>query len=83
MPEVQEAIVARVPGTSGQTDKGPYNSTAALKSAVVDLYLLAASSHLLAPHYSSFPSWPPSWPMAGWRSRPAGHRRTPPSSGGR
>lgn len=55
VPEVQDDIIRRVPGTTGQVDKGPYNSAAALKSATVDLYLLAASAHLLAPHYSSFP----------------------------
>jgi hypothetical protein len=39
----------------GQTDKGEYNSRSALQAAVVDLYLLAASCHILGPHYSSFP----------------------------
>ncbi len=45
----------RVPGCHVLTEKGAYNSAQALRSAVVDLYLLAASGHVLAPHYSSFP----------------------------
>jgi hypothetical protein len=54
VPEVQEEIVRSVPGAFGQRDKGPYNSTAGVQAAVVDLYLLAASGYLLGPHYSSF-----------------------------
>ena len=55
VPEVQQEVVARVPETVGLAEKGSYNSRQAVQSAVIDLYLLAASSHLLAPHYSSFP----------------------------
>lgn len=53
--EAQEKVIAHVPGTVALTGKGAYNSKAALLSSVVDLYLLAGSAHLLAPHYSSFP----------------------------
>jgi len=48
-------VAERFPDCVGQTDKGPYNSRRALQAAVADLYLLAASCHLLGPHYSSFP----------------------------
>lgn len=53
--EAQDRIIAAVPGTVGLGDKGGYNTKAALISSVVDLYLLAGGSHLLAPHFSSFP----------------------------
>jgi hypothetical protein len=52
--EVQERICRSVPGAVGQVDKGPYNSTAGVRAAVTDLYLLAGSGYLLGPHYSSF-----------------------------
>jgi len=55
VPEVQERVAQLLGDTFGQQDKGPYNSGAAVKSAVVDLYLLASSMHLIGPHYSSFP----------------------------
>lgn len=55
VPEVQERVAADLGDTYFQSDKGAYNSRTALIAAVVDLYLLAASSHVLAPHYSSFP----------------------------
>ena len=55
VPEVQDRIVAEFGPAFGLTDKGGYNTKAALTSAVVDLYLLASSSHVLGPHYSSFP----------------------------
>lgn len=48
-------VADRFPGCAGQTDKGAYNSRSALQASIVDLYLLAASSHILGPHYSSFP----------------------------
>lgn len=54
VPEVQERVMAQIPGCVGQTDKGPYNSTAAVRASVVDLYLLASSGYLLGPHFSSF-----------------------------
>jgi len=55
VPSVQDKIIAEFDGAVGLSDKGPYNSAKALRSAVVDLYLLASSTHLLGPHYSSFP----------------------------
>lgn len=54
-PEGQARLVEEVPNTFALSDKGDYNSKAALLSSVVDLYLLAGSGHILAPHYSSFP----------------------------
>jgi hypothetical protein len=48
-------VARRFPDCLGQTDKGAYNSRPALRAAVVDLYLLAGSCHILGPHYSSFP----------------------------
>lgn len=54
VPEVQERVMALIPGCVGQADKGPYNSTAAVRASVVDLYLLASSGYLLGPHFSSF-----------------------------
>ena len=53
-PEGLERLQREVPGCVGQTNKGSYNSRSALRAAVVDLYLLAASVHLVGPHYSSF-----------------------------
>ena len=52
--EIQDRIVAAFPGSYGQRDKGPYNSTRAVRAAVVDLYLLASSSYTLGPNSSSF-----------------------------
>jgi hypothetical protein len=54
VPEVQERILAEVPGCVAQTDKGTYNSVEAVRSAIADLYLLAGSGYLLGPHFSSF-----------------------------
>lgn len=54
VPEVQEQIEAEFDGCYGLTDKGPYNSTQAIRASVVDLYLLASSGYLLGPHNSSF-----------------------------
>ncbi|MGV9194809.1 hypothetical protein ACQ143_10755 [Microbacterium sp. MC2] len=51
----QERLIDEIPNVFALTDKGAYNSKAALRSSVVDLYLLASAGHLLAPHYSSFP----------------------------
>ncbi|WP_374311550.1 hypothetical protein [Microbacterium sp.] len=53
--QAQQEVIDAVPGTVALGDKGGYNTKAALISSVVDLYLLASSTHLLAPHYSSFP----------------------------
>jgi len=54
-PEGQDRILNEVPHSFALSDKGDYNSKAALLSSVVDLYLLAGAGHILAPHYSSFP----------------------------
>lgn len=54
VPEVQEQVMSLIPGCVGQSDKGPYNSTQAVRASVVDLYLLASSGYLLGPHFSSF-----------------------------
>ncbi|KQQ93915.1 hypothetical protein ASF62_06970 [Leifsonia sp. Leaf325] len=54
VPEVQERIIAMVPGCVAQTDKGAYNSAEAVRASIVDLYLLAASGYLIGPHFSSF-----------------------------
>lgn len=53
-PEALRLLQHAVPGCVGLTDKGEYNSRQALQSAVVDLYLLAGSAHVIGPHYSSF-----------------------------
>lgn len=53
--EAWDAVEERFPGIGGAREKGPYNSREAVEGAVVDLYLLASSSHILGPHYSSFP----------------------------
>lgn len=54
VPEVQRRVMDAIPGCVGQADKGPYNSVAAVRASVVDLYLLASSGYLLGPHFSSF-----------------------------
>ncbi|MET0819342.1 MAG: hypothetical protein ABWY58_00130 [Aeromicrobium sp.] len=54
-PEAQQAVHAAIPGCVSLTDKGAYNSLDGLTSAVVDLYLMASSAHLLGAHLSSFP----------------------------
>lgn len=53
--EAQDRLVAAFPGTVGLGDKGPYNSLQALRLSLADLYLLAGSTHIVGPHYSSFP----------------------------
>ncbi|WP_199220428.1 hypothetical protein [Homoserinimonas hongtaonis] len=53
-PDVQEAVMAEIPGCVAQADKGDYNTTAGVISSIVDLYLLAASGYLIGPHFSSF-----------------------------
>lgn len=50
-----QQIQRAFPDAVSQPDKGAYNSKAALIASVADLYLLASSSHILAPHFSSFP----------------------------
>lgn len=54
VPGVQAEIVDRFGACVAQTDKGEYNTVAGVKSAVVDLYLLAGAQYLVAPHFSSF-----------------------------
>lgn len=54
-PQAQAEVIEAIPDTFALTDKGGYNTKEALLSSVVDLYLLAGGSHLIAPHFSSFP----------------------------
>jgi len=53
--ETQQRVTESISGAHALDDKGEYNTRSGLQSSVADLYLLAASSHLLAPHFSSFP----------------------------
>lgn len=53
--ESQRLLSARFPTATGLAKSGGYNSRAAILESVVDLYLLAGSCHILAPHHSSFP----------------------------
>ncbi|MBM6979700.1 MAG: hypothetical protein I3J03_08290 [Actinomyces succiniciruminis] len=53
--EAQERIRSRFDGCVALSDKGGYNTTEGVRSAIVDLYLLACSQHFIAPAYSSFP----------------------------
>ena len=53
--DAQSQILETVPGSVALADKGAYNSKAALRSSVVDLYLLAGAAHLIGPYFSSFP----------------------------
>lgn len=54
-PQAQDQILQMFPNSCTQIDKGEYNSTEGLISSIVDLYLLASSSYMLSPYYSSFP----------------------------
>ena len=54
-PDAFDALKTEFPNICGRREKGPYNSADALRAAVVDLYLLGSSTHLLGAHYSSFP----------------------------
>lgn len=54
VPQVQAQIAEEFGRCVVQVDKGGYNTTEGVKSAVVDLYLLACSQFLIAPHFSSF-----------------------------
>lgn len=56
VPDVQEQVLSSVPGSFGLTNKGDYGSKAGIVSSVVDLYLLASSSYMLTPYWSSFPT---------------------------
>ncbi|WP_147680599.1 hypothetical protein [Actinomyces ruminicola] len=51
----QERLMSRFEGCVALHDKGGYNTTEGVRSAIVDLYLLASSQHFIAPAYSSFP----------------------------
>lgn len=53
-PAAQDWVQTSVPNVHSLADKGAYNSVAGLRDAVIDLYLLAQSSHLIGPHMSSF-----------------------------
>lgn len=52
--EVQEQVISSFPNCWGLRDKGTYNSTLGVESAICDLYLLASSGYLIGPHFSSF-----------------------------
>jgi len=54
VPEVLDRMKALFPHVVGLTDKGGYNTTEGVRSAVADLYLLASSHYILGSHYSSF-----------------------------
>lgn len=54
VPDVVTSLKAEIPHIHALSDKGAYNTVAGVKSAVVDLYLLASSGYVLGPHYSSF-----------------------------
>ena len=54
VPEVVSALASEIPNVQALSDKGGYNTVAGVKSAIVDLYLLASSGYILGPHYSSF-----------------------------
>lgn len=73
VPEVQERIIQEFPTAVGQVDKGEYNSAEGVVSSVVDLYLLAASSYLLVPYWSTFPVL--AWELGG-RSTIMEHSRS-------
>jgi hypothetical protein len=53
-PETQARVIAELGNCVAQEDKGGYNTLEGVRSAVADLYLLASSQHLIAPHFSSF-----------------------------
>ena len=52
--EVKQQILRDFPTASAHIVTARYNSTAAVRAAIVDLYLLASSSYMLGPQYSSF-----------------------------
>ncbi|MDO4901460.1 hypothetical protein [Actinomyces sp.] len=53
--EAQARIMNSFDGCVALTDKGGYNTTEGVRSAIVDLYLLASAQYFIAPSYSSFP----------------------------
>jgi len=54
VPEVKDRLLARFPTAVAHRTDAAYNSTSAVRAAIVDLYLLASSSAMLGPHGSSF-----------------------------
>ncbi len=54
-PEAFRTVSNKFEGCFGLEEKGTYNSASALTGSVLDLYMLASSSHLIGPYYSSFP----------------------------
>lgn len=52
--EIFDEVTRKFANAVGLRDKGPYNSTAGVQDAVVDLYLLGSSSYLIGPYGSSF-----------------------------
>ena len=54
VPEVATRVSDELGGCHSLINKGEYNTVSGVQSAVADLYLLASSSYLLGPHYSSF-----------------------------
>lgn len=54
VPEIKRQILRAFPSASAHIVEAQYNSTAAVRASIVDLYLLAASSYMLGPTYSSF-----------------------------
>ena len=54
VPEVVAHLQDVIPNVFGLRDKGGYNTTKGVKSAVTDLDLLASSGYLLGAHASSF-----------------------------
>ena len=53
--QAQTELKRLFPGSASLRKSGAYNSRQAIGEAVIDLYLLASSCHILGPHYSSFP----------------------------
>lgn len=52
--EMADAFISHFPNTALIEQKGPYNSTTGVQDAICDLYLLASSSLILGPYWSSF-----------------------------
>lgn len=54
VPETKRQLLELFPTATAHVVDAAYNSTAAVRAAIVDLYLLASSSYMLGPHFSSF-----------------------------
>jgi len=52
--EVKQQMLREFPSAVAHVVSAPYNSTEAVRAAIVDLYLLGSSSYMLGPHFSSF-----------------------------